>query len=84
MAGRSNAELMRLTGVFLSILAGIYVVKESLQLLRRWFVQRTTARIERNMTVRLVGHLLKVDLGALARNASAHCMAASRAASKAS
>ena len=39
----------------------------SLNFLRRWIVTRTTTAIERNMTVRLVGHLLKVDLGALAR-----------------
>jgi hypothetical protein len=29
-------------------------------------VTRTAARIESEMTVRLVGHLLKIDLGALA------------------
>lgn len=66
LAGRSTAELMRVTGVFLGLLAGIYVLKETLQLLRRWFVQRTTARIEGDMTVRLVSHLLKIDLGAFA------------------
>jgi ATP-binding cassette subfamily B protein len=66
LAGRSTAELMRVTGIFLSLLAGIYVLKETLQLLRRWFVQRTTARIEGGMTVRLVSHLLKIDLGAFA------------------
>jgi ATP-binding cassette subfamily B protein len=47
-------------------LAIYYVLKESLQLLRRWLVTRTAARIESEMTVRLVGHLLKIDLGALA------------------
>ncbi|HYJ04548.1 MAG TPA: ABC transporter ATP-binding protein, partial [Chthoniobacterales bacterium] len=66
LAGRSTGELMRVTGIFLGLLAGIYVLKESLQLLRRWFVQRTTARIEGDMTVRLVSHLLKIDLGAFA------------------
>jgi hypothetical protein len=48
------------------------------------FYSRTTARIERNMMVRLVGHLLKVDLSVLApRTASGRCMAAFRAAWKA-
>jgi ATP-binding cassette, subfamily B, bacterial len=51
----------------LAILAGAYVLKESLNLFRRWIITRTTTRIERNMTVRLVSHLLKIDLGALAR-----------------
>jgi ATP-binding cassette subfamily B protein len=49
----------------LALLGGFYVVKESLQLLRRWLVTRTTARIESDMTVRLVGHLLRIDLGAM-------------------
>jgi ATP-binding cassette subfamily B protein len=50
----------------LAFLGGYYVLKESLQLLRRWLVTRTTAQIESGMTVRLVGHLLRIDLGAMA------------------
>jgi ATP-binding cassette subfamily B protein len=50
----------------LALLAVLYALKESLQLLRRWLVTRTGSRIEGDMTVRLVGHLLKIDLGALA------------------
>jgi len=50
----------------LALLGGFYFLKESLQLLRRWLVTRTTAKIESEMTVRLVGHLLRIDLGALA------------------
>jgi ATP-binding cassette subfamily B protein len=48
-------------------LTAIYLGKETLQLFRRWLVSRTATRIEANMMVRLVGHLLKIDLGALAR-----------------
>jgi ATP-binding cassette subfamily B protein len=65
--GRPPSEWVNFAILVLAGLAGAYILKESLQLLRRWIVSRTTARIERNMTVRLVGHLLKVDLGALAR-----------------
>src|SRR5712692_7359802 len=65
--GRTPSEWINFVILALAGLAGAYILKESLQLLRRWIVNRTTARIERNMTVRLVGHLLKVDLGALAR-----------------
>ncbi len=64
--GRAASEWMRFVVVALAILAGAYILKESLNFLRRWIVTRTTTRIERKMTVRLVGHLLKVDLGALA------------------
>jgi ATP-binding cassette subfamily B protein len=67
LAGSPASQWMGFVIIALAILAGAYILKESLQLLRRWIVSRTTGRIERNMTVRLVGHLLKVDLGALAR-----------------
>ena len=66
-AGRPASEWTRFVIYALAALTLAYILKESLQLLRRWIVSRTNARIERNMTVRLVGHLLKVDLGALAR-----------------
>ncbi|HET6976191.1 MAG TPA: ABC transporter ATP-binding protein [Pyrinomonadaceae bacterium] len=66
-AGRPASEWSNFVIKALAILAGAYIVKESLQLLRRWVVSRTNSRIERNMTVRLVGHLLKIDLGALSR-----------------
>lgn len=66
LAGRASSEWARFVIGALVILAAAYIVKETLNLLRRWIVTRTTTRIERNMTVRLVGHLLKVDLGALA------------------
>src|SRR5438105_5093629 len=66
-AGRPAIEWLPIVIKSLAILAGAYILKESLNLLRRWIVNRTTARIERNMMVRLVGHLLKIDLGALAR-----------------
>lgn len=66
-AGRPASEWRSVVINSLAILAGAYIFKETLNFLRRWIVTRTTTRIERNMTVRLVGHLLKIDLGALAR-----------------
>jgi ATP-binding cassette subfamily B protein len=66
-AGRPISEWGQVVFVSLGILAAAYIFKESLNFLRRWIVTRTTTAIERNMTVRLVGHLLKVDLDALAR-----------------
>lgn len=66
-AGRPASEWTRYAIFALAVIAGAYILKESLQLLRRWVVTRTTTHIERNMTVRLIGHLLKIDLGALSR-----------------
>jgi ATP-binding cassette subfamily B protein len=66
-AGRPAAEWTPIVVKSLAVLAAAYLFKESLNFARRWIVTLTTTRIERNMTVRLVGHLLKIDLGALAR-----------------
>jgi ATP-binding cassette, subfamily B, bacterial len=65
LSGEPNAMTSFVTKA-LALLGGYYVLKESLQLFRRWLVTRTTARIESDMTVRLVGHLLRIDLGAMA------------------
>ncbi len=65
--GRPMAEWQSIVIWSLAILAAAYIVKETLNFTRRWLVTRTTTRIDRNMTVRLVSHLLKVDLGALAQ-----------------
>ena len=51
----------------LAILAALYLGKESLQLVRRWLVTRTNTNVESKTTVKLVGHLLRIDLGALSR-----------------
>ena len=68
LTDRSPRELLNFATFWLAVLAGAYVLKETLNLLRRALVHRTTTRIERDMTVRVVGHLLKIDLGALARD----------------
>ncbi|HEY6806789.1 MAG TPA: ABC transporter ATP-binding protein [Pyrinomonadaceae bacterium] len=66
-AGHPPSEWIRFVFLSLAALAGAYIFKESLQYVRRGLVNTTTSRIERNMTVRVVGHLLRVDLGALSR-----------------
>ena len=66
LKGAMGADLARYTITALGLLAGAYVLKETLNYARRWVVTRTTTRIEKDMMVRLVGHLLKVDLGVMA------------------
>ncbi len=57
--------LMTYAAWSLALLAGAYLLKESLVLLRRYIVGRTATRIEKDMTVRLLNHLLMVNLNAL-------------------
>ncbi len=53
---------------FLTLLALAYIAKESLVLFRRYLVSGTASRIEKEMTVRLISHLLMVNLGALSHD----------------
>jgi ATP-binding cassette subfamily B protein len=50
---------------FLGLIAAAYVVREGLQVLRRWLVENSCTRIEKTMTTRVVSQLLKVDLSTL-------------------
>ena len=50
----------------LGALAGIYVVREALNVGRRSLVERSVARLNRDMQLKLVGHALRGDLTALA------------------
>jgi ATP-binding cassette subfamily B protein len=50
---------------YLSLLGGVYMGREALHVVRRYLVENTCTRIDRDMTVRVVGHLLKVHLGDL-------------------
>ena len=66
-AGHPASEWTGFVIKALALLVAAYIVKESLQYIRRGIVNKTTSRIERSMTVKLVGHLLRVDLSALSR-----------------
>jgi ATP-binding cassette subfamily B protein len=63
--GLGPAELRRLALWNLAALAGAYVVREFLNVARRRLVEGTCLRLEKETGVRLVSHLLRVDLAAL-------------------
>ena len=63
--GMSHPDLYRLAAWFLVLIAVAYVFREGLNVLRRYLVENAIARINRDMIVRLVGHMMKVDLGTL-------------------
>ena len=67
-ASGSQSDMLRFAGFWLSVLAAAFVLKETLNMIRRSIVHRTTTRIERDMVVRVLGHLLKIDMGALAQD----------------
>jgi ATP-binding cassette subfamily B protein len=60
--GLPPGALYRLAAVNLALIAAAYLLRESLHVLRRFLVERACLSIEKETTVRLVAHLLKVDL----------------------
>jgi ATP-binding cassette subfamily B protein len=58
----SNPELYRIAGWFLAWIGGAYLLRECLNVLRRYLVENTCTRLNRDMNVKLVSHLLKADL----------------------
>jgi ATP-binding cassette subfamily B protein len=61
-------EIFQFSCIYLGILLALYVVRESLQTLRRYIINFTATRLEKQFTTRLVNHLLMVDLQALSRD----------------
>lgn len=63
----SQGNFYSTTALYLLGIAGLFVLAEALQVVRKFVVQNTTTRIERDRVAELVTHLLKVDLSLLAR-----------------
>ena len=61
-AGLARHALGRIAGFDLALLAGAYLLREFLHVARRYLVDSTCLRIEKQMTVRVVSHLMTVDL----------------------
>src|SRR5215208_40149 len=55
----------RAAGTYLLLIASTDVGRELLQAARRYLVEDTSTRIEKANTTRLVGHLMKMELGTL-------------------
>jgi ATP-binding cassette subfamily B protein len=64
-AGGAPDVLFRTAILYLGLIGAVYLIREALNVLRRYMVENTCTRIDRDMTVRVVSHLLKVDLGTL-------------------
>jgi ATP-binding cassette subfamily B protein len=59
------AELYPIALAFLGAIALAYLLREALGVFRRYLVENGCTRISRDMTVRLVSHLMKTDLAVL-------------------
>ena len=66
--GLSQNALLWTAAVYLGLMGLAYLVRESMNVLRRYLVENTCTRINKDMSVRLIAHLMKVDLSILAQD----------------
>jgi ATP-binding cassette subfamily B protein len=64
-AGDPARILYRSALMYLAFISGAYILREIVQLIRRYHVENACTRIERDLTCRLIGHLMRVDLATL-------------------
>jgi ATP-binding cassette subfamily B protein len=60
--GEGPEALFRTAMFYLGLIGGVYLAREAIHVVRRYLVENTCTRVDRDMTVRTVGHLLKIDL----------------------
>jgi ATP-binding cassette subfamily B protein len=63
--GEGANALYRIAAFFLGLIAVAYLLRELLQVARRYLVENACTRVEKSMTVKVVSHLMKVELVAL-------------------
>ncbi|MDR3621260.1 MAG: ABC transporter ATP-binding protein [Paludisphaera borealis] len=61
-------QIARTAGMYLGLIGVAYIVRETMNVFRRYLVENTCTRIDKDMCVRLVAHLMKVDLASLAED----------------
>lgn len=60
--------IYRTAAVYLALIAGTFLVREVIQVIRSYIVERSCTQIEKAMTVNLFSHLMKIDLGVLTQD----------------
>lgn len=61
----SRASILAAVASVLVMIAGLVLLREFLQVIRRFLVENTCTRIERHMSVRVVSHLMQANLSEL-------------------
>jgi ATP-binding cassette subfamily B protein len=63
--GMTHAALYQVALGFLGLIAAAYVLREAFQIVRRYLVENSCTRIHSDITVKLISHLMKIDLARL-------------------
>jgi ATP-binding cassette, subfamily B, bacterial len=65
LEGRPGEKLYHLAAWYLGLIAAAYLVREILNVLRRYLVTNTCTRINRDMSLQLMSHMMSVPLAKL-------------------
>jgi ATP-binding cassette subfamily B protein len=65
LEGRPGETLYHLAAWYLGLIAAAYLVREILNVLRRYLVTNTCTRINRDMSLQLMSHMMSVPLATL-------------------
>ena len=63
--GWSGAVLFRVAALYLSLIGAAYLLREGFNVLRRYLVQNTCTRLNRDVSLRLVSHVTQTELSSL-------------------
>ena len=66
--GLTRDSLTKAAAFYLAVIGTSYLVREFMNVLRRYLVEDTCTRIDKNIYVRVVSHVMKVELAVLARD----------------
>jgi ATP-binding cassette, subfamily B, bacterial len=64
-AGVEGKDILAAALGILGLIAGLYALREFLQVVRRSFVEAACTKLERQLTVRVIGRTMRADLAAL-------------------
>jgi ATP-binding cassette subfamily B protein len=64
----ARGSVTKVAAVYLAVIGVSYVVREFMNVMRRYLVEDTCTRIDKEVYVRVVSHLMKVDLAILAQD----------------
>jgi ATP-binding cassette, subfamily B, bacterial len=66
--GLTRDSLTKVAAVYLAVIGVSYLVREIMNVFRRFLVEYTCTRIDKEVYVRVISHLMKVDLAILAQD----------------
>jgi ATP-binding cassette subfamily B protein len=66
-AHAARGAIWQLALFYLALIGGAFLVREACNVLRRYLIESVCAQVDKDLCVRIVGHLMRVELGRMSR-----------------